>query len=243
MKYITLLLLSVIAISCGTTDNDPQNIVDKAIEKAGGENFVNTEIEFLFRDREYGYKKVNGNYEYVRLFKDSLDVVRDVLTNNSFKREINGVEVSIPDSMAAKYSRSVNSVIYFALLPYGLNDPAVNKDYLELKQINGQDYHKIKVTFNQEGGGEDYEDVFIYWINTTTYEVDFLAYLYYTDGGGMRFREAINPRVINNVRFVDYINYKPKTNIKLVDIDDHFVKGELEELSRIELEKIKVNKL
>ena len=59
------------------------------------------------------------------------------------------------------YSASVNSVHYFAVLPYGLDGKAVNKTYVNKVDIKGKSYHKIKVTFNEEGGGEDFEDVFM----------------------------------------------------------------------------------
>ena len=137
----------------------------------------------------------------------------------------------------------VNSVVYFALLPYGLNDQAVNKIYVGQSTIKDEVYHKIKVTFNQEGGGEDFQDVFIYWVGEDDHKVDYLAYSYETDGGGIRFREAYNERVINGVRFVDYVNYKPKDIQDLEVLDQEFEKGNLEELSKIELTDIKVNRL
>ncbi len=58
---------------------------------------------------------------------------------------------------------------------------------------------RSKLTFNEDSGGDDFEDVFIYWFNTETYRMDYLAYEYHTDEGGMRFREAFNPREINGV--------------------------------------------
>ncbi len=239
-KIYHLLFLTVIIAACDTKP-EVNNITNKAIATAGGELFENIEIQFEFRDREYGYKKSNGQFEYVRLFDDSAQVIRDVLTNTGFIREIDGVTTEVPDSMAVKYSNSINSVIYFALLPYGLNDAAVNKEYLNSVAVKDKEYHKIKVTFNQNGGGVDYQDVFIYWIDTETYEVDYLAYSYETEGGGIRFREAYNERVVNGIRMVDYINYKPKNDLILENIDEAFEKGELQEVSRIESKNIKVN--
>lgn len=242
MKKLVTIFLSVLVFACGTND-DVNVIVDEAIKTAGGELFENTEIEFLFRDREYGYQKSNGTFEYVRIFKDSSHVVRDELTNDGFIREIDGSQVDVIDSMAAKYSNSVNSVIYFALLPYGLNDAAVNKSHLGRVNLKNEEYHKIKVTFDQEGGGEDFQDVFIYWIGTADFKVDYIAYSYETEGGGIRFREAYNERMVGGIRFVDYINYKPKGDVKLEETDVAYENGDLEELSRIELEDIKVNPL
>lgn len=227
--------------SCSADTENAQDIVDVAVATAGGEKLNNTEIEFKFRDKEYGAKHKDGQFEYVRLFRDSADLIRDVYTNDGFVREVNGKTVNVLDSMATKYSNSINSVIYFALLPIGLNDAAVIKNYAGNKAIGSQEYHKIKVTFKEEGGGTDHEDVFMYWINKKTNEVDYLAYEYHTEGGGMRFREAYNERYVGGIRFVDYINYKPKNTVKLDAIDEAFIAGELEELSRIDLENIKVN--
>ncbi|MEM8566344.1 MAG: DUF6503 family protein [Bacteroidota bacterium] len=242
MKNINYMLLSVIFLACGSTPNVDE-IVNNAIATSGGDLFEKTEIQFEFRDREYGYKKADGNFEYIRLFEDSSRAVRDILTNGGFTREVDGIITDVPDTMAIKYSNSVNSVIYFALLPYGLNDPAVNKSYLGPTTLDGKQYHKIKVTFNQKGGGEDYQDIFIYWIDVAENKVDYLAYSYETEGGGIRFRAAYNERFINGIRFVDYVNYKPQSDVVLEEIDNTFERGELEELSKIELTGIKVNKL
>ncbi|GAA0891559.1 hypothetical protein GCM10009122_12380 [Fulvivirga kasyanovii] len=245
MKNLIILAAGLLLINCSTKTEDANLLVDKTIELAGGDNFNSVEIEFTFRDKEYGAKMKDGKYEYVRLFKDSSNLYRDVLSNDGFYREINGEKADIPDSMAVKYSNSVNSVIYFALLPKGLNDAAVNKTYLGSEKIKENDYHKIKVTFDENGGGKDFEDIFIYWINKSNHKIDYLAYQYYTDGGGFRFREAYNERIVEGIRFVDYINYKPNSNLQteLEKMGEAFKAGQLEELSRVELENVRVNKL
>ena len=144
--------------------------------------------------------------------------------------------------MAFKYSNSVNSVHYFAMLPYGLNDPAVNKKFIGETNINGKDYFKVEVTFKKEGGGKDYEDVFLYWFNKESYKLEYLAYSYITDGGGMRFRESYNERFVNGLRFLDYRNYKPESkDVSLVDLDSLFEAKQLKLLSKIELKNIEVN--
>ena len=243
VKWCILAVALLVLITCADENNKANQLVSVAIEAAGGERFDRTMIEFEFRGRQYGYKKKDGHFEYVRMFYDSTDLVRDVLTNDGFYREVNGERVAIPDTMAAKYTRSVNSVIYFALLPYGLNDAAVNKSYLGEKFINKVLYHKIKVTFDEEGGGEDHQDTFVYWINAETHQVDYLAYDYITDGGGQRFRKAYHERFVKGIRFVAYINYEPASSIPLEDMDEALEKGELKELSRIELENISVQPL
>ena len=104
-----------------------------------------------------------------------------------------------------------------------------------------QRYADKRVTFDEEGGGEDFNDVFIYWMNKETNTMDFLAYQYFTEGGGIRFREAYNPREVGGFLFQDYNNFKPTTGIELIDMDKAFEMGEMEQVSEIVLEDIKVN--
>lgn len=219
-----------------------QQIVDKSIVVSGGEHYKTSNISFDFRDRKYVLERIDGKKVLKRIQKkDSLDLL-DIKSAVGFERYVNGKLAQIPDTLANSYANSVNGVHYFAYLPYGLNDPAVNKEYLGQISIKDRKYHKIKVTFNQENGGEDFEDIFIYWFNADSYKPDYLAYEFYSDGGGLRFREAYNERMVNGIRFVDYKNFRPKAdNQSIYQIDSLYLKGELKLLSKIELKNILVN--
>ncbi|MEQ8715120.1 MAG: DUF6503 family protein [Cyclobacteriaceae bacterium] len=222
---------------------DAQAVVDSAIAKSRLHILQDAIVNFDFRNRTYSYKVNEDQFEYTRLLLDSTGTeTYDVLTNEGLTRFVNGVEQQLLEERRIAYSNSVNSVIYFAFLPYRLNDIAVNKQYLGKVRILEKNYYKIKVTFSQEGGGEDFEDVFIYWFDTEDYSMDFLAYEYLTNGGGVRFREATNTRDINGIRIQDYINYKPPKGeeLKLIEIDRHFEQGNLEKLSTIDLKNLTI---
>jgi len=243
MRIIYILFILVTLTSCKKEiPLSAQDIVDKTIEVSGGDKYLNAEIDFDFRDKHYRSVREGGKFQYERQFQDSIGIIKDVLNNDGFQRFVNDTLTKIPDSMAVKYTSSVNSVHYFALLPYGLNDAAVNKSSLGEVSIKDKLYHKIKVTFSQEGGGEDYEDVFIYWIEAETFKADYIAYSYIEDDGvGIRFREAYNERFINGLRFVDYNNYKSEdATMDLLGLDKAFESGSLNLLSKIELENIEV---
>ena len=110
--------------------------------------------------------------------------------------------------------------------------------------IENKDYFKIHISFAEEGGGEDFDDDFVYWINQETFLIDYFAYSYSTDGGGKRFREMINLREINGLKVMDYINYEPTDlSIPIESFDQYFEEGGLVELSRIENRNIEVNYL
>lgn len=246
MKYIQLIALSVLLLNCKNKETKLPNasgIIDASLETSGSGVIDTSTIAFDFRDIHYRAERRGGQFRLERIFKDSISDIRDELRNSGFKRYRNDSLVQLPDSMVTIYSASVNSVHYFSVLPYGLDGKAVNKTYLEEVTIKDKTYHKIKVTFSEEGGGEDFEDVFVYWIDKETSKIDYLAYSYKEeDGLGLRFREAYNERYIKGVRFVDYNNYKPKdTTVDLTELDRLFVENELELLSKIELKNLTIN--
>lgn len=220
-----------------TLKDKAQAIVDAAIAAHGGAAYNQLHIAFTFRDRDYVVYRNQGAFRYERLFtrEDDSARVADLLTNEGFERRVNGELVALPAKDSLAYANSVNSVVYFLLLPYFLNDPAVYKTYLGEVTLKGEPYEKVQVTFSEDGGGVDHEDVYIYWFHATRHTLDYLAYSFLVNNGGARFREAIQPRVVSGVLFLDYINYKPTSETyALATLDSLFEAGQLEVLSRIE---------
>lgn len=245
MKTIGTISIAICAItfsSCETKLSDPQKIIDKTIEQSGGEKYLKSQIDFDFRDHHYIARRDGGSFSYERIFQDSTGTIHDFVTNEGFRRKVNDVETVVADTMATRYTSSTNSVNYFALLPYGLNDAAVNKKFLGETIINENPYYKIQVTFGADGGGEDYEDVYLYWIHQQNFTIDYLAYSFdESSERSFRFRVAYNPRVVNGIRFQDYINYKPENNSLAVgQAEELYKQGKLVELSRIETENVEV---
>ena len=244
MKYLFIVFLVFTACKQKQSNLTAQQIVDKTIENAGGNNYEHSNIEFTFRKIKYTSNRNNGIFEFTRGFSDSLGYVKDVLDNSGFIRYINGEKQKLPDTTASKYANSVNSVHYFIQLPFGLNDKAVQKKLVDTTQIKGQDYYAIEVSFAKENGGSDHDDLYMYWINKKDFTVDYFAYKYYSGEGGIRFREAYNPRKIGGIRFVDYKNYKaePWENVELKDLSTMFDNKQLELLSDIKNEAISVKR-
>ena len=241
MKIVKTLFFLFLVMACKKEQNyTAQQIIDKSIEKSGSHLIGNSEINFMFRDKNYTAKRKNGVFQLSRSF----DSITDVLSNKGFVRKINDVIVDLNDTIAHNYANSVNSVHYFSVLPYGLNDKAVRKKLLPSSTLNGKEYYKIEITFSENGGGEDFEDVFIYWVDKQTFLIDYLAYSYHTNGGGKRFRVLKEQCIKNGIRFVDYINYKPIDNdVKLTNLDKAFEQNKLIKVSEIVLKNIDVTLL
>lgn len=243
--FYPLILVSIVLISSCDTRTEAEKIVDKSIEAHGGNAYQSSIIEFDFRDIHYTIYKTPESFEYIREFSHPSGEVKDVLNNDGFVRTVNGVELdTLNAEWIGKYTRSVNSVAYFAFLPYGLNDRAAIKTDLGITEIKGEEYHLIKVTFSEDGGGEDFEDEFLYWIGKDDYLMDYMAYYYLTDGGGVRMRSVMKVNEVGGIRFQDYLNLKPESEQTPVeDMQELYLNGKLEVLSEIILENIEVRKL
>ena len=241
MRYLAISFL-IFLISCKPSEHKltAQQIIDKTIVYSGADKVANAEITFNFRGKEYLAFRKNGAFQLFRNY----DSILDKLTNKGFERLINLEKQTLSVAEISKYENSVNSVHYFSVLPFGLNDKAVKKKLLAPSTIKGRAYYKVEITFSENGGGEDFEDVFVYWIFKDNFLIDYLAYSYHTNGGGKRFRVLKEQCIKNGIRFVDYHNYKPLSNeISLLNLDKAFEENKLKKVSEIVLEDINVQLL
>ena len=239
-----IILLFLILVSCSNSSHiSTSQIINKSI-KAHGWDQDDFSIVFDFRDYQYELKRKNKFYSFQRTTKKEGNVVKDLMSSKKkLKRFINDKSVELSDSMTNVFSNSLNSVMYFFQLPRPLKDQAVITKYLGLAKIFNEKYWTIKVTFKENGGGKDYQDEFRYWININNGQIDYLAYNYLTEGGGTRFRQAVNKQLNQGFIFQDYINFKP--NVKFVSLDSLpilFEAGNLIKVSSIKNKNIRVTK-
>ena len=240
------LWLCLLLLTACETPPDAQAIVDRAIEAHGGDRLDRAVVEFDLRGRHYKATRENGLFRYERIYTDSTGrTIHDVLTNEGLSREIDGAPVELTEEAYRSAETGVNSTIYFALLPYFLNDPAVQKTYLGRTTVQGEPYHQVGVTFREEGGGRDYQDRFVYWFHEADSTMDYLAYDFHVNGGGTRFRETYNPRRVGGVLFTDHNNYTSDTLSAdaLRRYGALLDEGGLERISQIILENVTVRPL
>lgn len=217
-----------------------QEIVDNSRSFYGGSLWDNTHLEFQFRKHRYTLFRKANQTVYTRSTLTAPKVVDSLFGSGLFRRSVANQAVALSDSLQEVYSESVNSVLYFFQIPRVLNDDAVIKERLADIQLQGKKYHTLKITFRQHGGGNDFEDEFRYWINTKSFAVDYLAYNYITDGGGVRFRSVSERFEKYGMRFQNYINYKPlQKDTPLDSLPGLFTAKQLIEVSQIDNLQIK----
>lgn len=238
-------------LGCSDTEQDSsdpaQEIIDRVYHEHDSDRLDQSEVSFDFRGARFTARHDQGIYRYERSYVDpSGRKIREVLSNDSLYRAVDGRRQDLSQGQRLSLETTVNSVVYFALLPYFLKDPAVQARLLGPDSVRGEPYHEIEVTFQKEGGGRDWQDRFVYWIHRNQHTMDYLAYYYHTDGGGSRFRDAVNIRRVNGVRFADYLNYTARTDTlgtAVEHYDQLFEKNALEKVSEVRIDNIEVELL
>ncbi len=246
--FVLFVIISLAACSVRSEDSDQgiaqnpdlaQEVVDSAIAVHGGDLYMRSEIAFSFRGKNFTVQMGENSFRYTCKYEVGDKTFVDSYNNRGeFTRLIDGNEVSEVQGRSEAISQ-VNSVPYFALLPFKLNDPAVVKEYVGEVAIRDQLYNKVKITFQGEGGGKDPDNVFYYWFHKENGTLDYMGYSKY----GNRFREAINQRQVGGIIFNDYINYKSdeQNEPDLANYDQLFQEGKLRELSKIIHEDVTVS--
>ena len=225
-----------------TPATEADSITFAAIDSAGLWGLDTSTVTFAFREGQYGLDVHDGVFVYTRSFVDTAgNDILDVLTNDGFRRRTNGRATSLRPAQDSSAREALNSVIYFAFLPRWLADDAAVRTYEGLDTLRGKAYHRIRVGFRQNGGGVDFSDHFLYWFDVADASLDYLAYSYETNGGGVRFREAFNTRVVSGLTVQDYRNYAavPEGSVPLEEIAGAWSRGRLTLLSTVSLEGVR----
>ena len=241
--FITLSVLLIIITSCRSTKNINKSLskvdllVQNAISAHGGNKYNTAHYLFIFRDNTYTFKNNNDSYEYTVTSKKEGRSTLTILNNQGLSQK--GTDHALTEKQKKAATGSLNSVIYFATLPHKLNDAAVNKKYIGSTVIKNKTYEIVEISFTEDGGGSDHDDIFYYWINKETSIIDYFAYNYQVNNGGVRFRSAYNTRNVGGILFQDYINYKAEVGTPLKELPKLWEENKLKELSRIETEDVK----
>ena len=237
-KLILFSCFVIVFASCKDKKDKAHQIVEQSIEAHGGKKYENFTAEFDFRKFHVKLMHGNGNFQYERISKDSANnETWDIVNNKGYIRIYNGNEIKLSQKDIDKYTNAVNSIAYFVMLPYKLQDKSVNLEYLGETTLENKKYDKIKVWFNQEGGGKDFEDIYCYWFNQESHTLDYIAYA----NGGPRFRRVKNRQTVGGIVFQDYENFAIKdTTLLTSDYDKAFMAGKDTLLSLIEQKNIVV---
>jgi len=246
---LVLMLVLVAGSTASAQDSGPPkvtslDIIDRAIAFHGGELYRASESELdicslsgCFHMRA----RIDGDqYEYEVSREEKGHTKSALLTNQSAERFEDGKPLLAEPRAVQDW---VMARVYFAFLPYRLNDPSVYKQDLGLEDWEGRSLHKVKITF-APGSSTDAQDEYLYWLDPETGRVEQFAYSYDTSTKGLRFRRGINYRREGGILFFDQENYGAEGKRLSVDqITPEFVAKKMRLVSTVTLENVVVRRL
>ncbi|RMD49592.1 MAG: hypothetical protein D6830_04545 [Ignavibacteria bacterium] len=245
MKQInkSIIFLLVILFTACANNISEKELLKNIMVAHGADKMKSAKIDFDFRGKHYSVTRKNNRFEFTKTYGDSSgNLIFEKLNNAGYHYLKNNIEINLTEEEKRLRANSLNSVIYFFSVPYVLNDKAVKSKIIGHENVKGIDYFKLEITFNQKGGGEDFQDRYVYWINKNNYFIDYYAYYYHVNGGGSRFRVKTNRRNIKGVIFSDDLNYKSeKIHENIEDFAMEYERDKLEKVSEIKYENIEVN--
>jgi hypothetical protein len=222
-------------------------IVARAIEYHGGDRYRHSEAElelcsgsgcYRIRVRTDGglyAHEVSGPHRgrtrTVRADNDSVSVLRD------------GEPLAVlPEARQALRDWAM-ARIYFAFLPFRLEDPGVVHEDQGLEKWAGRRLHRVKVAF-LAGSSTDAGDEFLYWFDPDTARLEQFAYSFDGRPGGLRFRRLSNYRRVGGILFFDQTNLGVEGDGLTVDeISAEFVEERMRPVSEVALREITVRPL
>ncbi len=221
-------------------------IVDRAIEHHGGDAYTASETRMTLCSRA-GCSRITAitdgwdyDLEVTARVGDGERRVR--ITNDTVEQWIDGETVEVPAERRQQLRDWVMARVYFAFLPYRLNDPSVLKQDLGIEEWEGRELHRVRVTF-VPGSSTDAEDVFLYWLDPASGRLEQFAYSFTRGEGGLRFRRAFNYRRVGGILFFDQENLGVDgPGFSVDEIDPEFVERRMRHVSTVELRDISVRR-
>ena len=248
LRWLPWLLALVPAVALGESSAPLRlAIVERSIEHHGGDLYRHSETALDLCSKSGCFQvvaRVDGDrWAYTVTGKSGGSKRRVVSSHDALEVWRDGDTEAVPAEEEQRYRDWAMARVYFCFLPYRLGDPSVRQQDLGLVDWDGRQLHKVKVTF-EPGSSTDAGDEYLYWFDPETARLEYLAYSYDDNGGGLRFRRAVNHRRVNGLLFFDQENHGANgPGLSVDDIDPDYVRDSMRHVSTVRLESIRVEPL
>ncbi len=221
-------------------------IVDRAIAYHGGDRYTSSETT-LDSCSKSGCSRVrarldDGRFDLEVEGSTRAGTLRVRADNDSTLAWLDGRPLTLDREQAVRRRDWLMQRVYFAFLPFRLNDPSVWKEDLGLETWGDRTLHRVRISFTP-GSSTDADDAYTYWFDAQTAQVVRFAYEYDGAPGGIRFRRTFNPRRIGGILFFDQENYGAEGSDLSVDMITPEFAETLPLVSTVRFENIRVGEL
>lgn len=241
------LLLASLAATAAAADEAGLDIVARAIEHHGGDRYRHSETSLELCSGSGCYRvrvRTDGGlyeHEVSGPYRGRTRTVRADNESVSVRRDGEPLAV-LPEARQALRDWAM-ARIYFAFLPYRLEDPGVVRQDLGLEEWDGRPLRRVGVGF-AAGSSTDAEDEYVYWFDPETARLEQFAYSFTGRPGGLRFRRLGNYRRVGGILFFDQTNLGVEgPDLRVGQITPEFVRERMRVVSEIELRDIRVEPL
>lgn len=249
LRLLTLSLI-ILIFSCkkesqSTNSNSKagEKLLLKAIQHSGEDVFNNSKIKFQIKDLDYTIYRHNNVVDYTLLRAHKGINYKGTYNNGLLQYFIN--DTLQPTSAHSKRfleSRLEGFINQFSV-PHLFNHNSVHINKEDNVIIDGIDYYTLNITFTRLNE-TDPEDGFVIYINPETYYVDYYVEKQSITGEVVRFRKAINTRVINGLKISDFIVYSSKDReIPLTNVYKQYLEEKLVAYDTTRYNNITVTKI
>ncbi len=165
--------------------------------------YNDAELGFDLDGQSYRVARVDDSYRYTAHDKNAGREVYRELNNLGYFEHLNGKMLELSAEDSSSQAGDIHASVYFALLPFSLDDPQLQAEYLGEDSLDGRAYHRLGIR-NEDGFGlQEGLAEFLYWFDTESFRLDYLAHSLAAKEG-TRFRKALNSRRVNGIVFQDY---------------------------------------
>lgn len=224
-RLFAIILLGLLFTSCAQDAKDNKDNTDaKAILlkalKAHGEALHNAAtVTFSLNNYDFVLNREGYNYRYEMSRQTDTAKHTAVTFNGGFEYLVDGVQSSQGPRMDNIVKNRVNAVAFDFYLPYELTGNDAIHTYKGQEIVRGKKYHKVEVTFKQIDPEQPDNRIFLLWIETNNYEIDFIGKQDGDRSTRKQFAAAANKRRLNGMLITDFETYQTQTNNKHVAID------------------------
>lgn len=218
-------------------------LAQKIERQAGGEVHQTATIKADYQGDQYVVSRNCGRFKIKRISTNAAQqTVTLTLSNVQLQKTVDGNVIKLTDSVQNQLVDQLLKHVFLLEFPFGINSQTVRKQYLKNETINGEKYAKLEVAFLRSRVKPAVIANYIIWINPETATVAFVANTSNSDKTEMEFRKAINPRLVNGIRVVDYEYYHLKTpnSATLSKLGFAFQQGKLKKIRQEEWHNLKV---